>query len=136
MGYRQLSIEERCEIARLRAEGAAVRQIAAALDRAPSTVARELRRNGSRTGGYRPVYAHEQARARRWSGARLERDDELRACVLERLSWGWSPEQIAGHLAEAAGRTVISYESIYRFIYAQAARHKNHAWRRYLPRAK
>ena len=136
MGYRQLSIEEPCEIARLRAEGAAVRQIAAALDRAPSTVARELRRNGSRTGGYRPVYAHEQARARRWSGARLERDDELRACVLERLSWGWSPEQIAGHLAEAAGRTVISYESIYRFIYAQAARHKNHAWRRYLPRAK
>ena len=121
MGYRQLSIEERCEIARLRAEGAAIRQIAAALDRAPSTVARELRRNGSRTGGYRPVYAHEQARARRWSGARLERDDELRACVLERLSWGWSPEQIAGHLAEAAGRTVISYESIYRFIYAQAA---------------
>ena len=136
MGYRQLSIEERCEIARLRAEGAAVRQIAAALDRAPSTVARELKRNGSRTGGYRPVYAHEQARARRWSGARLERDDALRACVLERLSWGWSPEQIAGHLAEAAGRTVISYESIYRFIYAQAARHKNHAWRRYLPRAK
>ena len=87
-------------------------------------------------GGYRPVYAHEQARARRWSGARLERDDALRACVLERLSWGWSPEQIAGHLAEAAGWTVISYESIYRFIYAQAARHKNHAWRRYLPRAK
>ena len=31
---------------------------------------------------------------------------------------------------------MISYESIYRFIYAQAARHKNHAWRRYLPRAK
>ena len=108
MGYRQLSIEERCEIARLRAEGAAVRQIAAALDRAPSTVARELKRNGSRSGGYRSVYAHEQARARRWTGARLERDDELRACVLERLSWGWSPEQIAGHLAEAAG-PVISY---------------------------
>ena len=68
---------------------------------------------------------HEQARARRWTGARLERGDDLRACVLERLSWGWSPEQIAGHLAEAAGRTVISYESICRFIYAQAARHKN-----------
>ena len=49
---------------------------------------------------------------------------------------GGPPEQIAGHLAEAAGRTVISYESIYRFIYAQAARHKNHDWRRYLPRAK
>ena len=31
---------------------------------------------------------------------------------------------------------MISYESIYRFIYAQAARRKNHDWRRYLPRAK
>ena len=82
------------------------------------------------------MYAHEQARAWRWTGARLERDDELSACVLERLSCGWSPEQIAGYLAEVAGRTVISYESIYRFIYAHAARHKNHAWRRYLPRAK
>ena len=136
MGYRQLTIEERCEIARLRAEGAAVGQIATTLDRAPSTISRELKRNSSLSGGYRPVYAQEQARARRWTGARLERDDELRACVLERLSRGWSPEQIAGQLAEAAGRTVISYESIYRFIYAQAARHKDHDWRRYLPRAK
>ena len=84
--------------------------------------------------GTESVYA--QARARRWTGARLERDEALRAQVLAGLSRGWSPEQLAGHLAEAAGRTVISYESIYRFIYAQAARRKNHDWRRYLPRAK
>ena len=47
--YTQISIEERCEIARLRATGASVRQIAASLDRAPSTVARELKRNASGT---------------------------------------------------------------------------------------
>ena len=65
--HKQIAIEERCEMARLRAAGSSVRQIAAGLDRAPSTVARELKRNGSRTSGYRPVYAEQQARARRWS---------------------------------------------------------------------
>ena len=136
MGYTQVTIEERCEIARLRAAGTSIRQVAAGLDRAPSTVARELKRNASRTMGYRPSYAQEQSCARRWSGSRLERDAALRACVLERLGWGWSPEQVCGHLAREAGRTVISYESIYRFIYAQKARHKDHGWRQYLPEAK
>ena len=42
MGYTQVTIEERCEIARLRAAGTSIRQVAAGLDRAPSTVAREL----------------------------------------------------------------------------------------------
>ena len=83
------------------------------LSRAPSTVARELKRNGSPPiPGYRSVYAHEQARARRWTGARLERDDELRACVLERLSWGWSPEQIArppGRSGSADGDLLREY---------------------------
>ena len=39
-------------------------------------------------------------------------------------------------MAREAGRTVISYESIYRFIYAQDARLKDHDWRQYLPEAK
>ena len=69
--YKQLSIQERCEIARLRTAGHSVRQIATGLDRSPSTVARELRRNRSRTEGYKPVYANERARARRWSGSKL-----------------------------------------------------------------
>ena len=70
MGYRQLSIEERCEIARLRAEGASVREVARRLDRAASTVTRELRRNASPTGGYRPSVAHDRAWGRRWCGPR------------------------------------------------------------------
>ncbi len=41
--YRQIVIEERCEIARLQAEGKSVRQIAAAVDSSPSTVSRELK---------------------------------------------------------------------------------------------
>src|SRR4029077_14846977 len=56
--------------------------------------------------------------------------------VLERLAAGWSPEQVAGRLARESGATVVSYESIYRFIYAQIARTKDYSWRRYLPRGK
>ena len=53
--YQQVTFEERCEISRLRASGLSVRQIAASLDRAPSTVSRELNRNGSRTQGTGPA---------------------------------------------------------------------------------
>ncbi len=134
--YKQLSLEDRCTIARLQADGRSVRQIAAALDRPPSTISRELRRNRGREVGYKPSYAHAQTRARRWAGSRLERDPALRRAVLERLACGWSPEQVAGRLAREAGRKLISYESIYRFIYAQIARTKDYGWRRYLPRGK
>jgi IS30 family transposase len=134
--YAQIAIEERFEIARLRAAGHSIRQIATTLDRSPSTVARELRRNSGGKGAYRPVYADQQCRARRWSGSKLERNAALRETVLMRLAQGWSPEQVAGRLAKENGVPVISYESIYRFIYAQIARTKNYAWRKYLPRGK
>jgi IS30 family transposase len=134
--YDQLSLEERCTIARLREAGQSIRQIAAALDRPPSTISRELKRNSGKHVGYQPAYAEQQTRARRWSGSRLERDDALRDDVLDRLGVGWSPEQVAGRLGREAGHNVISYESIYRFIYAQIRRTNDGAWRLYLPRAK
>lgn len=133
--YRQLSLDERCEIARLSAAGVSIRQIAAALDRAPSSVARELKRNGGKEVGYKPGYAQEQARARRWSGGKLDRDGQLRQLVLGRLSAGWSPEQIAGR-ERLQGGASVGAETIYRFIYAQIARHNDFSWRHYLPRAK
>src|SRR6188474_198414 len=115
--YKQLSLEDRCEIARLQAEGRSIRQIAADLDRPPSTISRELRRNRAVV-DYRPIYAQQQAKARRWVGSRLERDPTLRRTVLDRLARGWSPEQVAGRLNREAGHQVISYESIYRFVCA------------------
>jgi IS30 family transposase len=133
--YEQLSLEDRCEIARLQAEGHSIRQIAANLDRPPSTISRELKRNRG-TQVYKPSYAQEQTRGRRWKGSRLEREPGLRRAVLERLAAGWSPEQIAGRLGRDHGRKVISYESIYRFIYAQIPRTKDYRWRHYLPRGK
>jgi IS30 family transposase len=138
--YEQLDLEERCSIARLREGGQSIRQIAAALDRSPSSISRELSRNtgsGPRSAPYKPAYAQAQTEARRWGGARLDRDEDLRGQVLDLLARGWSPEQIVGRLKrEAGGRTVIGVETIYRFIYAQKTRTNDGDWRHYLPRAK
>src|SRR5690348_13507799 len=134
--YRHLGLDERCEIAQQRAAGQSIRQIAAALDRAPSSIARELKRNGGAKLGYKPSYAQEQAKARRWRGSKLLRDPELQALVLDRLRRDWSPQQVAGRLAREHGRIIISHETIYRFIAAQIARTKDYAWRLYLPRGK
>lgn len=133
--YDHLSLEDRCRIAKLQTEGRSIRQIAAALDRSPSSIARELKRNGSKT-TYKPGYAQEQSKTRRWTGSRLERQATLRQTVLDGLALGLSPEQIAGRLAREKGAAVISHESIYRFIYAQIRRTNDFSWRRYLPRGK
>ena len=82
------------------------------------------------------MYAQQKYQALRWRGSRLERDEPLRNQVLLRLGQGWSPEQIAGRFKLEHQRTIISHESIYRFIYAQLARTKDYKWRHYLPRAK
>ena len=111
-------------MARLHAEGHAIRQIAATLDRAPSTVARSLKRNASSTQGYQPGYADKQARARRWQGSKLDRDRPLRDAVLARLQHGWSPQQAAGRPAQECQQPVISHETIYRFIYARSPARK------------
>ena len=134
--YDQLDLTERCSIAQLCKAGQSICQIAATLDRSPSTVSRELKRNRGKQIGYKPDYAWQQARARRWKGSRLERDAELRALVLGQLQRGWSPEQIAGRLRQQEAAKTISHESIYRFIYAQVRRTNDGAWRRYLPKGR
>lgn len=134
--YTHITIEERCEIARLHREKTSIRKIAAALDRSPSSISREIKRNANAKGEFDPSYADQKSLARRWTGSKLERDADLRNVVLGQLSNGWSPELIAGRFAEETGKCIISHESIYRFIYAQITRTNDFRWRHYLPRAK
>src|SRR5713101_9089401 len=138
--YGQLSLEERVEIYRLHAAGRSQNEIASALDRASSTISRELRRNSQPskfwTGGYEPVRAQQLTeRRRRWDGRfKLARQPDLRTCVGKSLAMGHSPEQIAGRLALEHGRVIVGHESIYRFIYHRTA--QKDYWHRLLPRHK
>jgi len=138
--YGQLDLSERIEIYRLHADGKSLRAIAAAIARDASTISRELKRNSKPTRiwrrGYDPVRADGLAqRRRRWDGRyKLMRQPDLRDLVKDRLAMGWSPEQIAGRLTREQGLTVISPESIYRFVYHRSA--QKDYWHRLLPRRK
>src|SRR2546429_7818974 len=104
--YEQLSLEQRCTIARYGQAGKTIRKIAAAMDRAPSTIARELKRNRGAKVGYQPGYAEQQAKSRRWRGSRVLRQPSLQPRVLPRLRQGWAPAQSAGLLEAEDRRTV------------------------------
>ncbi|HHX4257547.1 TPA: IS30 family transposase, partial [Legionella anisa] len=134
--YSQLSLEERYRISYLQREGYTLQKIASVMARSTSTISREIRRNQTSTKGYDASYAEQQTLGRRWHGSKLERQPELRAQVLDLLAMGWSPEQTAKRLTREQGCRVISYESIYRFIYNQIKRTKDYSWRRYLPLGK
>ena len=119
---RFLSQEERIEIADLRHAGLSIREVARRPGRAPSTVSRELRRNGPACGRYRPFEAHRAATARRTRchPRRLEVNDELRGLVVELLAQRWSPQQVSRHLAERFPREPsmrLCHESIYQAVY-------------------
>ena len=119
---RFLSQDERVEIADLRRAGWSIRQIAAQLGRAPSTISRELHRNATQTGGYRPFEAHRAATARRARAhpRRIETSSELGQLVGELLAKRWSPQQISRHLRQRfPGRPGmwLCHESIYQAVY-------------------
>jgi IS30 family transposase len=119
-----LRLQEREEISRGIAGGATVREIARVLRRAPSSISRELRRNGGRE-GYRACRAEQAAwhRARRPKPYRLSCNTRLRELVQQKLQQRWSPEQISGWLARAfAGNDSmqVSPETIYRSLFIQA----------------
>ena len=138
--YEQLTESERQVIGRLHAGGRSQREIARTLQRDPSTINRELRRNSRPTkawpGGYRWRRAQglTDRRRRRGRHHKLARQPDLRDLVRGFLAMGWSPGQIAGRLALRQGGTVISHESIYRYVYHRTA--QKDYWNRLLPRAK
>jgi IS30 family transposase len=122
---RFLTLLERERIAELRAGGATIRAVAAALGRPPSTVSRELDRNSDPGGSYRPYAAHRAAAARRArpKPAKLASNRALADYVQKRLDLRWSPEQISHALREDHpddGQMRVSTETIYQAVYVQA----------------
>ncbi len=114
---------EREEISILKAQGKSMREIGVALKRHPSTISRELERNAPSVykGYYRGHKAHDRAVARISQAHQRPRlkSDIIRTYVEERLTFGWSPEQIAGRLSLDHPEVSISHEAVYQYIYEE-----------------
>ncbi len=119
-----LSLSEREEISRGVVAGRSIRWIAVSLSRAPSSISREIRRNGGRQ-DYRASQADQAAwdKAHRPKSCKLVRNRALARIVAQKLKMLWSPEQIAGWLKSAYPQDEsyqVSQETIYRSLFIQA----------------
>jgi IS30 family transposase len=119
MVYRQLTTEERYQIATLRDQGLTSLQIAAALGRHRCTIAREVKRNATPyDGAYRPSMAVEMTNGRRRRSRRNARYSAAEfAALAVLLRQRWSPTQIVGRLRRE-GVSVMSHETMYLRIWA------------------
>jgi len=119
-----LTLAEREEISRAMVAGHSIRSIATSLGRAPSTISREIKRNGGHE-FYRASQADRAAwdRARRPKICKLAENRTLAHIVAGRLQLQWSPEQIAGWLKRTYPDDEwyqVSHETIYRSLFIQA----------------
>ncbi len=119
-----LTLAEREEISRGLVTGLSIRTLALTLSRSPSTISREISRNG---GGaqYRAVEADTMAwdRACRPKQCKLAGNKTLRWRVAVKLHRRWSPQQIAGWLKRKYPEDEsmqVSHETIYRCLFIQA----------------
>ncbi|MFD9607013.1 IS30 family transposase [Streptomyces sp. NPDC059970] len=125
---RYLGADERIHIADRLREKASIRTIAAELGRSPSTISREIRRNGALWRGtewtYRPYAAQARADARRPrpKAGKISRCPQLRNYIQERLERRWSPEQIVHQLRRDFPHDPemrVTHETIYQALYVQ-----------------
>lgn len=122
-GPRFLSVFEREEISRALLRGSGIRSIARELNRSPSTISREIRRNAF-AGEYHTLRAEKSAalRARRPKPAKLAITPALRAVVEAKLEERWSPQQISAWLRihyPDAKEMRVSHETIYMSLFVQ-----------------
>lgn len=124
MNYKHFNIEEREKIQEFLWQKKSIRYIAEELNRSPSSVSREIKKNHPKEKSvYTPRLANERAlfkRTQRGREVRLK-NDVIRNYVVSHLKLGYSPEQIAGTIKkEKVGS--ISHEAIYQYIYHQIYR--------------
>src|ERR1035437_7116331 len=119
-----LTLPEREDISRGIASGSSIRDIAKGLQRAVSTVSREVARHGGR-----PPYRASEADRQAWESALrpkaclLANHETLRTIVASKLILDWSPEQISKWLKvhyPSNESMRVSHETIYRSLFIQA----------------
>jgi IS30 family transposase len=121
--YKHLLSEERDEIACMLSQGLKIKDIAMCLKRHPSTISREIKRNGSqiRETRYRSNRAQLKADERKViSHAKVRlKNDKIKQYVIEKLKAGYTPEQIAGRIKVDLPGQSTNYESVYLFVYKE-----------------
>jgi len=118
MGYKHLNIDERESILKMRSEQKNLTHIAESIGRNTGTISRELSRNLSSTGEYKPHLAQRYYSKRRDASKepyRLEKDRKLRRYIRKKLKQYWSPEQIVGVLRRNR-KIDVSLVTIYSWI--------------------
>lgn len=114
--YHRLTLSQRAQIASLLAVGISQRQIAKMIGTAPSTICKELQKNGgAKSYNYKRAQARAAQELQRLHRPRKYKGD-LRRLVREYLARDWSPKQIAGYLRRNG--TAVSHETIYADIRA------------------
>jgi len=121
---RHLTVEEREQISRGLEAGYSLRAIGRQLGRSPSTLSREVARNGG-VDAYRALAAERAAwaRARRPKVCLLARTERLRELVSDKLTLQWSPQQISGWLRDTYPDEPdlhVSHETIYKSLFIQS----------------
>ncbi|MCX6991219.1 MAG: IS30 family transposase [Chlamydiae bacterium] len=114
--YRHLAYEERCQIYILKERGDSPAQISRILDVHPSTITRELNRNGG-SQGYQYELAHQKAQDRRKKSHCRKMTPEMILSVEGKLKMDLSPVQISGRL-KREGKCSVGHETIYKHIWA------------------
>jgi IS30 family transposase len=124
-GSRFLDLQERITIFTMLENKQGIRAIARALERSPSTISREVRRNSHpRNRDYRPNAAQRRSDPRRLrpKTGKIDSCSELRDFIQNRLLQEWSPEQISNTLRtrfpERSEMNVV-HETIYQGLYRQ-----------------
>jgi len=132
VAYNRVTSEERRLIYQWKQEGFSLRKIGRLLDRAPSSISREIKRNSGQR-GYRPAQAQALAEARVKRPGPRRFTEAVRMDAEEKLRQGWTPEIICER-ARLEGRAHVCKETVYKHVYADAANGGN-LWT-HLPRAK
>jgi len=147
-GYQQFSRDERVKLEQWRAEQVSGRQIARRLGRQPSSVSRELRRNGSAAGSYQAASAQQRAQQRPRgqprclirppSAAEPQGSPQWQFFQEQLVQGDLSPQLLAGRFRLEQPGLSLSGETVYRYIYHPRQReqrlwrllHRQHARRR------
>lgn len=123
--HKKIISQERDNIAQWMSQKVGVREIARRLKRSPSSISDEIKRNWHKEAGYIAIHAQQLTDKRKLEARKRQplKNRRIFSYVHDKLSHGWSPEMIAGRLEKDNKQPMISYETIYQYIYAPENSH-------------